>query len=426
MKNKDKVSIVIPMQQHSYQTAIGLSRANRLERYYTTVYYNAKKTIYRILELVLPKDLLNRMHNRCVEEISQYVTTYAQNVALFSLFAIRCRWLKKYEMIIRKMMFASYASKTAKDIKKRKTKYVWSFDSWSLDVYKALDRQNVNVIKILDMASTAVPTIHRIIHEEYNKNKPFSDSYLRTMIMYSDEMCKLYEDEFKYADYFLSPSVWVEKSLLAAGIPHEKILALPHGVNVKDYTPKGDDYKPGQIIRFLFVGRCEGAKGIYYLLEAFRQLQDYDVELIMVGNTFTWEDDIKNYTSNVRVLGLKRNDEMPDVYKNADVFILSSLWEGSALSMMEAMASSMPVIASSHSCAPDMIDEGIEGFVYNPYSINELKNHIIWYLNNRDKIIPMGKAARKKAEQYTWDQYYENCESVLNKIIDLENEKSNK
>ena len=165
MKNKDKVSIVIPMQQHSYQTAIGLSRANRLERYYTTVYYNAKKTIYRILELVLPKDLLNRMHNRCVEEISQYVTTYAQNVALFSLFATRCRWLKKYEMIIRKMMFASYASKTAKDIKKRKTKYVWSFDSWSLDVYKALDRQNVNVIKILDMASTAVPTIHRIIHE---------------------------------------------------------------------------------------------------------------------------------------------------------------------------------------------------------------------------------------------------------------------
>lgn len=426
MKNKDKVSIVIPMQQHSYQTAIGLSRANRLERYYTTVYYNAKKTIYRILELVLPKDLLNRMHNRCVEEISQYVTTYAQNVALFSLFATRCRWLKKYEMIIRKIMFASYASRTAKDIKKRKTKYVWSFDFWSLDIYKALDRQNVNVIKILDMASTAVPTIHRIIHEEYNKNKPFSDSYLRTMIMYSDEMCKLYEDEFKYADYFLSPSAWVEKSLLAAGIPHEKILALPHGVNVKDYTPKGDGYKPGQIIRFLFVGRCEGAKGIYYLLEAFRQLQDYDVELIMVGNTFTWEDDIKNYTSNVRVLGLKRNDEMPDVYKNADVFILSSLWEGSALSMMEAMASSMPVIASSHSCAPDMIDEGIEGFVYNPYDINELKNHIIWYLNNRDKIIPMGKAARKKAEHYTWDQYYENCESVLNKIIDLEDEKSNK
>ena len=155
-------------------------------------------------------------------------------------------------------------------------------------------------------------------------------------------------------------------------------------------------------------------------------IEDYDVELIMVGNTFTWEDDIKNYTSNVRVLGLKRNDEMPDVYKNADVFILSSLWEGSALSMMEAMASSMPVIASSHSCAPDMIDEGIEGFVYNPYSINELKNHIIWYLNNRDKIIPMGKAARKKAEHYTWDQYYENCESVLNKIIDLEDEKSNK
>lgn len=424
MNKSDKVSIAIPMQQHSYQTAIGLSRANLLDRYYTTVYYNSKKFVYRLLEFILPKDLLRRMHNRCVGEINKYVSTYAQFIALFSLFASRCKLLKKHEMLIRHIMFTLYASKTAKDIKKRGTKYVWSFDSWSLDIFKALEKHDVKVVKILDMASTAVPTIHRIIQEEYNKNNPFSDSYLRTMIMYSDEMCKLYEDEFKYADYFLSPSVWVEKSLVAAGIPHEKILALPHGVNIEDYTPKGDDYKPGQIIRFLFVGRCEGAKGIYYLLESFRQLQDYDVELIMVGNTFTWEDDIKNYTSNVRVLGLKRSDEMPDVYKTADVFILSSLWEGSALSMMEAMASGMPVIASSHSCAPDMVDDGVDGFVYNPYSIQELKEHIIWYVNNREKIIPMGKAARRKTEQYTWEQYYKNCETVLNKIIRLENEKS--
>lgn len=426
MNKSDKVSIVIPMQQHSYQTAIGLSRANKLDRYYTTIYYNSKKFVYRFLEFVLPKDLLRRMHDRCVGEINQYVSTYAQLIALFSLFASRCKLLKKHEMLIRKVMFSLYASKVAKDIKKRGTKYVWSFDSWSLDFYKALEKQDVKVVKILDMASTAVPTIHRIIHEEYNKNKPFSNSYLRTMIMYSDEMCKTYEEEFRYADYFLSPSVWVDKSLLAAGVPSERIISLPHGVNVERFTPKDDNYNLGHTVRFLFVGRCEGAKGIYYLLEAFRQLQEYDIELLMVGDTFTWENDIVNYTNNVRTLGLKRNDEMPEVYKNADVFILSSLWEGSALSMMEAMASGMPVIASSHSCAPDMVVDGVEGFVYDPYSINELKECITWYVNNREKIISMGKAARRKTEQYTWEQYYKNCETVLNKIISLENEKSSR
>lgn len=411
-----KVSIVIPMQQHSYKTAVGLIKAGFLDRYYTTVYYKKKSYVYRFLKIILPVELSKRMYGRCLAEINPYACTYFELLGLLLLFVNRVSVLKRIKPWIRKILFVNFSRLVAKDCRKRQIDFIWSFDSWSLDIYKALEKEGVKVVKILDMASTATPTIAKIIEEEYNKHESFYYTFERNRSMYSKENIIRYVEEFKYADYFLSPSEWVKKSLLLCGIPKDKILYLPHGVDINKYRPVNKIRKESDVLRFLFVGRVEGAKGIHYLFETFRQLADQEIELIVVGNTYSWREEVAHYSPNIKVIGLLRSSEMPKIYQMADVFILSSLWEGSSLSLLEAMAAGLPVIASEHSCAPDIITSGIEGFVYNPYDIEGLKSHILWFLNNKDKIKEMGIAARNKVENYTWEEYYKNVSRIVTLI----------
>ena len=125
---------------------------------------------------------------------------------------------------------------------------------------------------------------------------------------------------------------------------------------------------------------------------------------------------LEAYTSNARFLGLKRRDEMPEYYKEADVFILSSLWEGSSLSMLEALAAGLPVIASKYSCAPEVVTDFKEGFVIEPRDIDQMKDRIKWFYENSEKIPQMSISAREIAEKYTWDQYGENISEIIKGI----------
>ena len=408
------------MQQHAFRTAEGLIKAGVLDRYYTTVYYKPKKLIYRMLKALLGNNIVKRMINKRSEIMDDYVETYGEFWGLFFMFSVYMPKLTGLRKKVTPLMLDTFAKSTYKNIKKRNTQIVWGFDSWSRDIFKMFKDSKSSQILVLDMASTATPTIKNIIDTEYNKGEDFYYTFERNLTTYSDARIKDYIEEFKLADYFLSPSSWVNKSLIDAGVDPNKILMLPHGVDSHLFAPKSKDYIVPDKLRFLFVGRVEGAKGIRYLFDAFKQLQNENVELIVVGNTFTWTDEVSNYSPNIKIHGMVRSEEMPEIYNNADVFILSSLWEGSALSMLEAMSAGLPVIASSHSVAPDIIKDGVQGFVYDPYDVDRLKELILWYCNNKDQIIPMGKDARLTAEQNSWEVYYENCAKVYEKIIEYE------
>lgn len=419
---QSKISIAIPMQQHAFRTAEGLIKAGLLDKYYTTVYYKSNKIIYRFLKKILGTSAIKSMENKRTDLIDPFVSTYGELWGLLFILTIRFPKLAFLRKRLTAIMFYRFAKATFKDICKRSPQIIWGFDSWSRSLFKQIKHANIKEILVLDMASTATPTIKRIIDEEISKQEDFSYTFERNKITYSEDRVAEYIEEFQYADYFLSPSVWVSKSLIDAGIDERKIIMLPHGVDPKKFKPKSESYEIPEKLRFLFVGRVEGAKGIRYLFDAFKQLQHENIELIVVGNTFTWGDEVKKYSKNIIVKGMINSNNMPEIYNSADVFILSSLWEGSALSMLEAMSAGMPVIASSHSCAPDIITDGKEGFVYDPYNIDSLKEHILWYIKNKDKIVSMGKAARKTAEANSWDVYYDNCAKVYQEIIKREHQ----
>lgn len=410
-----KVSIAVPFQQHSFRAAKGFIADDLMGAYYTSV-YNDGKGIYRLLKIVLPRDLVIRMNGRNDKSITPYVNKYAEFLGLLYLAAFRLPVLSKYTTQIRNSLFRKFGRKAACACAKKGADIVLAYDTQAYDLFSELKRKNSKAIKILDMASTSALKIQEIVREEQNKKLPFSESLERHRIAYDDERCKKYKEEIELADYLLVPSGFVKNSLLEIGVPSKKILYLPHGVDVEMFRPNYKEYVPGKRLKFLFVGRVEAAKGIYYILEAFKQLQDLNIELLVVGDTMNQREQLEAYTANANFVGLKRRDEMPEFYKEADVFVLSSLWEGSSLSMLEALASGLPVIASKYSCAPEVISDYKEGFVVEPRNIEELKEKIVWYYQNADKIPEMSKQARKTAGYYTWEQYGNSICNIVKKL----------
>lgn len=415
----DKRSIAVSLQQHSYRAAQSYIEAGTLDRYYTTV-YNDNKFIYRILKIILPKGQAIRVTNRRWSGLDGYVKKYSEIRGLMFIGAGKVPFLRQNALKIRTSMNRSFGKKVAKDCKKRNTALLLMYDTLAYDCFSELEKQKASTVKVLDMASTCVATIRRIIDEEIGKGYSFTDSMVEKAKKYTDEKVEQYIAEIRLADYYLSPSDFVTKSLIDIGIESKRIKYLPHGVDVKQFQPKVKTLSMDEPLRFLFVGRVEAAKGIYYLAEAFRdeRVSKLNVELLIVGAMETNAENFREYPDNIRILGLKRRDEMPEIYDGADIFILSSLWEGSSLSLLEAMASGMPVIASKYSCAPEVVEEYKTGFVIEPKNIDKIVEKILWFYSNRDKISEMACNARRRIEElYTWEQYYENLNKVSDEII---------
>lgn len=415
---KPKVSIAIPLQQHSYKTAEALVHDDMLQNYYTTVYYNGDHFLYRMLGRLLNKDLKIRMAGRYNSIFNDYVCKYNQIIGLAYLFIIRKDKNLYVLPKIKRVMNYLFGKKVARVCNEKDTDILIMYDTLAFDCFKELNRKKSKIIKVLDMASISAPYIREIILRELKSDDMFKDSLNLRLKSYTQSICNLYQREILNSDYFLVACNYAKKTLIDLGIDESRIFYLPLGVNVNNPNQINHEKKIfRKKMKFLFVGRVEAAKGIFYLFEAFNKLKDYDIELDVVGAIKCDMSLLERYGKNVNFLGLKRKDEMTDIYAKADIYILSSLWEGFSLSLFEALSFGLPVIASKFSCAPDVITEYKEGFVVDPTDIDQLINRILWFYENRPSINAMSINAINLAQKYSWNSYGERLSDIMHEIM---------
>jgi glycosyltransferase involved in cell wall biosynthesis len=91
---------------------------------------------------------------------------------------------------------------------------------------------------------------------------------------------------------------------------------------------------------------------------------------------------------------------------------LPTLSEGFAHVILEAMASGLPVITTGHSCGPDIITDGKEGWIIPIRSVKSLTEKLEWCMNNKKYLFDMGQSAADTASKYTWEKF-------RNRIIDF-------
>ncbi|MBC6479978.1 MAG: glycosyltransferase family 4 protein [Hormoscilla sp. GM7CHS1pb] len=222
------------------------------------------------------------------------------------------------------------------------------------------------------------------------------------------------ELEVQLADHIFVASSITRKSLVDFGVKPAKISVIPYGAPLEYFHPQP---KNDRTFRAIYVGRVEPRKGIHYLLQAWASLQLLRAELWLVGiNEFPdgWLD---RYSDRFRYIPSVPHSSLNEYYNAADVLVFPSLVEGFGLVLLEAMACGIPVITTPNTAGPDIITDGVEGFIVPIRDVKALAEKIEWCSEHTLELAEMGQAARRKAEQLTWAMYREKLARIVESLV---------
>lgn len=200
-----------------------------------------------------------------------------------------------------------------------------------------------------------------------------------------------------------------DKDLLVTklGVKAELIDITPgSGVDINRFNPKKKTriICPDNKFRFIYTGRFIKDKGIFELIEAFKQLykENANAELWLVG--FRENDNfsainsstIKEWSDHPSISILNPTHEIENILGDADCLVLPSYREGLSKSILEACAMSLPVICSNVPGCNSVIQDGVNGLYCKPKNSNSLKKVMNNMLSmEKTAIDNMGKRGRK-------------------------------
>jgi len=206
------------------------------------------------------------------------------------------------------------------------------------------------------------------------------------------------------------------------GINESKIIVIPNGVSEKFFINK--EKKLNKIPNLLFVGRLSVEKNIPKLIEAISLLKN-KVILHIVGEGEKKEE-LKKLIFDKRMKivilhGKKTGRELIDFYKHADIFLLASSCEGLPLTLLEAMASRTPIIASNIRGIREII--GNVGILISPPTSENFARAIDNLIEDKKLRNTLSVSGREKAKGYDWDKIVEKFENVYREALNETNKK---
>ena len=211
------------------------------------------------------------------------------------------------------------------------------------------------------------------------------------------------------------------------GIPRCRTIAncIPTDLYASPRTPRSEwrareGFGEDDIL-FVCVARFAPQKNHALLLNAFAQgpASDPKAHLVLVGEG-ALQGQLQQQAWNLGISGqihfLGLRTDIPDVLGAMDVFVLSSNYEGSPLSVIEAMASGLPVICTAAGGVPDLFETGKEGFLVQLGDVKALSDVLELLLRNSVARKSMGIAAARRAKRNfdvstmvrSYEELYEN------------------
>jgi len=203
------------------------------------------------------------------------------------------------------------------------------------------------------------------------------------------------------------------------GDKKNKIVILPNAVNVTAPLSRTWDGAP---LKFLFVGRFAFNKGIGVLLETIAALNasGYENKLFfnLVGKGPLYDEFREKYRAdNIHFAGFTDDNQLNELYRTNDVFILPTLFEGMPTVVLEAMCYSMPVIVTDVGATRELVDEQ-NGFIIEKNSVDSLKEAIIKYfsMSAAERASLGDHSYRKVRDNFTWPVVAQKHKQVFQRL----------
>ncbi|SFG08866.1 glycosyltransferase family 4 protein [Prevotella sp. KH2C16] len=246
-----------------------------------------------------------------------------------------------------------------------------------------------------------------IMDKENSRDKKWADTI--TFYRQPDFNYAEYDLELQFADKIVCASSYIQKTLIDYGFSKAKIKVVPYGfpsIRRKLY------HRREAKIHLLYVGSLAQSKGLSYMFDAVDALGK-DVALTLIGSLSVHSDFLINKVSKYSYLGNLSHDEVLGEMHRADVVLFPTLSDGFGMVVTEAMSQGTPVIATVNSCACDVIQDGINGWIVpiaDSEAIIEVLNNLI---KNPSLIEKVGEKALETAAARPWEMYEKEISKLL-------------
>lgn len=210
-------------------------------------------------------------------------------------------------------------------------------------------------------------------------------------------------EERRMADAVLCASTFTKQSLIETGVEAAKIFVEPYGVDQTVFSPSKEKFPNFSVV---WASSYTQTKGIGYLLEALARDPVPGVELVLAGFPHG-TDAVALYETRIRVrrLGHVSRPELAGVMGRCHAHVFPTIVEGFGRNIIEAMASGLPVITTANCAGPDLIEDGVTGFIIPIRDVDAICEKLAWIHDHPQEAMEMGGRARERVSSLTQSDY---------------------
>lgn len=250
------------------------------------------------------------------------------------------------------------------------------------------------------------------------KHKCLMNSVTASAVGYLEATLAEFKKTYSLIDYYLCPSEFLKRKVAEFGVPEEKLIHFPYFLPIDAYQPS---YGPSDY--FIYLGRLSREKGILTLLKAVRKMKGTRLKCRILGEgpleaqlkaqAAEWELD------NVEFSGYLQGNALQTLIREAAFTVVPSEWyENLPFAVLESFALGTPVVGSKIGGIPEMVLHEQTGLTYTPRQANELADALDWMASHSDRVVEMGREARRLIEErYASEAHLARMEELYRQVV---------
>ena len=246
---------------------------------------------------------------------------------------------------------------------------------------------------------------------------------------------KIYDQLFREGDYFIANCEYFRQRAIDLGCPTERIVVLGSGIDCSKFNFQPRYFPDNGCVKIVTVGRLVEKKGIEYGIRAISQLvKSYpQVEYNIIGDgklKSSLEQLIAelNLEEKVKLVGWKQQEELIEILDNSHILVAPCVTaadgnqDAPVNTLKEAMAMGLPVIGSRHGGIPELIEDGVSGWLVPERDPDAIAKKLHYLIDHPETWLAMGKAGRKRVEtKYNMEQLNRNLITIYENVVESNN-----
>ena len=392
----------------SYQFPLALAQANILERHVTDIYTPdyLKKYFSYFKNNAISKKFLSRNHS-----LLSFEKIYSSK-RLLSYLLIKYLFLKKVNIFHN--FNQNILSKVVLELANKHDAGMFLYAGYAFYAFTN-DKSNDRPRGLIQY-HPHIGQSSKILLEDLEKYKYFTNAYEQIKQDMKDPTNII---ELELSDKIICHSKFTEESVKKAGIPQEKIITFPYGINTNNiiFESKNQLTKPKEKCNFLFVGQGVHRKGLHHLLMAWKKANLKFSNLNIVSRYIDPEIKINaKMCDNINFLQNIDNNKKISIFKKNDIFVMPSIIEGFGYVYLEALSHGLFCIGTKNTGLKDISSKKTSRILDS----GDIKNLSLRLKELEDIVITKGidrEMIKSSIKDFTWKNYREKVSETCKKVL---------